>query len=84
MEQDQFGQNINITYTITIDITALINKCRAITAILNGILWNRQREKQNKLEKYNSIVKSTATYGVEIWKFNKHLQSRFMSRKWSL
>ena len=28
---------------------------------------------------YNSIFKSTVTYGVETWKFNKNLESKFMS-----
>ena len=28
---------------------------------------------------YNAIVKSTVTYGAETWKYNKHLESKFMS-----
>ena len=28
---------------------------------------------------YNSIVKSTVTYGAETWKFNKNLESKLMS-----
>ena len=28
---------------------------------------------------YNSIVKSTLTYGAETWKFNKNLESKLMS-----
>ena len=29
----------------------------------------------NKLLIYNSIVKSTVTYGAQTWKFNKNLES---------
>jgi len=28
---------------------------------------------------YNSIVKSTVTYGAETWKFNKHLELKLIS-----
>ena len=54
---------------------------RAITAMLNSVLWNRQITIKNKLPIYNSIVKSTVTYGAEIWTFNKHLDSKLMSMK---
>ena len=47
------------------DIKNRINKDRAITAILNGVLWNRQITRKNKLLIYNSIVKSTVAYGAE-------------------
>ena len=30
---------------------------------------------------YNSIVKSTVTYGVKTWKFNKNLESKLMSKE---
>ena len=50
-----------------------INKVRAITAVLNGVLWNRQTIRKKKLQIYNSIIKSTVTYGAEIRKFNKNL-----------
>jgi hypothetical protein len=46
-----------------------INKGRAITGILNGVLWNKQITREKKLLIYNSIVKSTVTYGAETWKF---------------
>ena len=32
----------------------------------------------NKLLIYNSIVRSTVTYGAEIWKFNEHLESKLL------
>ena len=35
-----------------------INKCRAITTMLNGVLRNRQITRKN-LQIYNSIAKST-------------------------
>ena len=47
--------------------------------MLNSVLWNRQITRKNKLLIYNSIVKSTVTYGDEIWKFNKNLESKLMS-----
>ena len=49
-----------------------INKGRAITALLNSELWNRQITRKNKLQIYNSIVKITVTYRDETWKFNKN------------
>ena len=48
-----------------------INKVRAITAVLNGVLWNRQTIRKKKLQIYNSIIKSTVTYEIETRKFNK-------------
>ena len=56
-----------------------INKGRAITSMLNSVLWNRRITRKNKLLIYNSIVKSTVTYGAERWKFNKNLESKLMS-----
>ena len=47
--------------------------------MLNSVLWNRQISRENKLLIYNSIVKSTVTYGGETWKFNKNLESKLMS-----
>ena len=52
-----------------------INKGRAVTAMLNSVLWNRQITRKNKLLIYNSIVKSTVTYGAETWKFKRNLES---------
>ena len=49
-----------------------INKGRAITAMLNSLLWNRQATRKNKLLTYNSIVKSTVTYGAETLKLKKN------------
>ena len=56
-----------------------INKGRAVRSMLNGVLWNRQVTRKNKLQIYNSVVKSTVTYGAETWKFNKNLESKLMS-----
>ena len=47
--------------------------------MLNGISWNRQISIKNKLQIYNSILKITAIYGAETWKFNKNLESKVMS-----
>ena len=55
----------------------MINEGRAMTAMLNSVLWNRLLEK-NKLLIYISIVKNTVTYVAEIWKFNKNLESKLM------
>ena len=55
-----------------------INKDRAITAVLNSVLWNRQITRTNKLLTYNSIVKSIVTYRAETWKFNKNLELKLM------
>ena len=52
---------------------------RAITAMLNTVLWKRQITIKNKLLIYNSIVKSTVTYGAETWTFSKNLESKLMS-----
>ena len=49
--------------------------------MLNGVLWNRQLTRKNKLLIYNSIVKSTVTCVAETWKFNKNLESKRMSRE---
>ena len=57
----------------------LNNKGREITAMINSVLWNREITGENKLLIYNSIVKSTVTYGAETWKFNKNLESKLMS-----
>ena len=46
---------------------------------MNGVLWNRQIRKINKLQIYNSILKGTVTYGAETSKFNKHLESKPVS-----
>ena len=61
------------------DIKNRINKGRAVTSTLNNVLWNRQVTRKNKLQIYNSVVKSTVTYGAETWKFNKNLESKLMS-----
>ena len=47
--------------------------------MLNSVLWNRQITRENKLLIYNSIVKSTVTYGAETCKFNKNLESKLIS-----
>ena len=59
-----------------------INKGRAVTAMLNNVVWNRQVTRKNKLLIYNSIVKSTVTYGTKTWRFNKNLESKLIS-KWT-
>ena len=61
------------------DIKNRINKGRAITAMLNGVLWNGQITRKHKLQIYNSIVKSAVTDGAEKWKFNKNLEPKLMS-----
>ena len=48
-----------------------INNGRAVTAMLNSVLWNRKITRKNKLLIYNSIVKSTVIYGAGIWKFKQ-------------
>ena len=55
------------------------NKGRATIIMLNSISWDRNITKEVKLKIYNSIVRSTVTYGAEIWKLNKNLTSKFMS-----
>ena len=47
-------------------IKNMINKGRAVTAMLNSVLCNKQITRKNKLLIYNSIVKSTVTYAAEI------------------
>ena len=47
------------------DIKNRINKGRAITAILNCVLWNRKITRKKKLQIYNSISKRNVTYGAE-------------------
>ena len=47
--------------------------------MLNSILWDRNITKEVKLQTYNSIVRSTVTYGAEIWKLNKKITSKLMS-----
>ena len=47
--------------------------------MLNNVLWNREIARKKKLLVHNSIVKSTVTYGVETWKFNKNLESKLMT-----
>jgi hypothetical protein len=57
-----------------------INKGRAVTAMLNSVLWNRQIiRKKNKLLIYNSIGKSTVRHGAETWKFDKKFESKLIS-----
>ena len=34
---------------------------------------------KNKLQIYNSIVKSTVKYGAETWNFNKNFESKHVS-----
>ena len=73
------GVNIDKEDRQEIDIKNRINKGRAVTAMLNSALWNRQITRKNKFLIYNSIVKMTLTYGAETWKFNKNLESKLMS-----
>ena len=40
------------------DIKNWINKGRAVTAILNGVLWNRQITRKNKLQITNTLFNS--------------------------
>ena len=35
--------------------------------------------RKNKLQIYNSVVKSTVKIGAETWKFNKNLESKLIS-----
>ena len=56
-----------------------INEGRAVSAMINSVLWSRQITRKNKLLIYNSIVKNTVTYEAEKWKFNKHLESKLMT-----
>ena len=60
-------------------IKNMINKGKAITAMLNDILWNRQITRKTKLQIYNSIVKSIVAHGAETWKLKKNLESKLMS-----
>jgi hypothetical protein len=46
--------------------------------MLNSVLCKWQITRKNKLLIYNSIVKSTVTYGAEAWKFNEDLESKLM------
>jgi hypothetical protein len=62
-----------------IDVKNRINEGRAITAMLNGVLWNRQMTRKDKLQIYSSIVKNIIFYGVETWKFNSNLETKLMS-----
>jgi hypothetical protein len=57
----------------------IINKDRAIIAMLNSVLWNRQMTRKKKLQICNPIVNSTVTNGAEIWKFKKNQESKLMS-----
>ena len=57
-----------------------VNKSRAVTEILNGVVWNRKITRKSKLQIYNSIVKSSVTYGAETQKFNKN-QNQNLCRK---
>ena len=41
--------------------------------MLNGVMWNRQITRKNKLQIYNSIVKSSRTFGVKTRQFNNNL-----------
>ena len=52
------------------------NKGRSITAMLNGVLWNRKITTKNELLICGSIAKSTVTYGAVTWKLNKNLESK--------
>ena len=63
------GVKIDIEYRQENGNKNRINKGRAVTAMLNSVLWNRQITRKNKLLVYNSIVKSTVIYGAETWKF---------------
>ena len=49
-----------------IDIKNRINKGRAITVMLNNVLWNRQITRKNRLLIYNSIVKSRLLSHMEL------------------
>ena len=46
------------------NIASKMNKGRAITAVLNAVLWNRKITGK-KLQIYNSREKITVTYEVE-------------------
>ena len=48
------------------DINNRINKGRAVTAMLNSVLWIRQITRKNKLLIYNSIVKSSLLSHMEL------------------
>ena len=54
-----------------------VNNGTTITAMLYTVLWNRQITRK-KLLTCKSIVKSTFTYGAEIWKFSKNLESKLI------
>ena len=72
-EFDYLGVRIDEEDRQESDIKTRISKGRATIAMLNTILWDRNITKEVKLQIYNSVVRSTATYGAEILKLNKNL-----------
>ncbi|CAH0395288.1 unnamed protein product [Bemisia tabaci] len=44
---------------------------RKATAMLNGILWDPRISKENKRRIYDVVVKSTLTYGCEVWQLKE-------------
>ena len=56
-----------------------IHRSRTITAMLNGVLWNRQITIKDKLQMCNSVMKISVTYGAETWIFNKKIRIKPMS-----
>ena len=77
-EFDYLGVRIDKEDRQDSDIKNTINKGRATIAMLNSILWDRNITKEVKLQIYNSMVRSTVTYGADIWKLNKNLTSKLM------
>ena len=58
------------------EIRSRVIQARKCIACLNGILWNKDKRKERKMNIYNALIKSTLFYGSETWRLTENNKRR--------
>ena len=62
-----FGTKITADGGHGVEINERINKGRSAISKLNGVLWDENISSKTKTTIFNTIIRSTMTYGAETW-----------------
>lgn len=73
------GAKLNNTGRCDEMINNRVNNARKITGALNSILWQKNIRTKTKTLIYDTIVKSTLTYGSEVWQINKAMERKLLA-----
>ena len=70
------GTKITADGGLDVEINERINKGRSAISKFNGVLWDQNISSKTKATIFNTIIRSTMTYGAETWE----LKSRTISK----